>query len=554
MADPAVKTVTGFRPWRDIRWIFGAAVATLLAWLAWNLFGPEPPIVVSRKTTFITEPLAADGLPDSSAAALALAGPAPPPDDNAAAGLLQALWPLGIESVDLPAVCKALGIPHEPPAQPLREPPQDAAAGITIDMYSASLGGPWTAADLPAVDAWMRANAAAIDRVVAALDRPRYWLPSPTLLSAGPQMLVGMLLPNIQELRGASRLLSSRAMWHLGGNRPADAWRDIRAVYRLSRLLASPESGPSCLVTHLIAIAIGATADGAARQLLTTPDLPADLLADVRRDLDALAALPAPADGVAFERLMGIDALVWMARREPGGRRARANVLTMCGSGPGLSPLASLSLTSLDWNVVLERMNAAYDDLDAACGLPTHDARRTALDRQQQQVIDRAAAPWRSWWTTAGHVLLLASNRGHRSAAVGDSLQAVLLPALSGWSDALVRGRAMFDLTRTAVALAAWRADREPGGPEYPERLDELVPRYLAGVPIDSFSGKPFMYERRGNGYLLYSLGGNGVDDGGDDSSGEIMDGEWQETQQDIGYGNSDIVVRMPMPKKPVKP
>jgi hypothetical protein len=553
MADPAVKTATRFRPWRDIRWIFAATLAALLGWLAWNLFGPEPPIVVSRATTFITEPPAADGLPDYVAAALALAGPAPPPEDNAAAGLLQTLWPMSIESGHLPAVCKALGIPHEPPAQPLRSPTQDAAAGITEDMYLASYEGPWTAGDLPAVDAWMQANGAAIDRVVAAADRPRYWLPSPSLLTAGPQMLIGILLPDIQELRGASRLLFSRAMWHLGGNRPAEAWRDIRAAYRLGRLLASPESGPSCVVTHLVAIAISASADAAARQLLATPDLPADLLADVRRDLDALAALPAPADGAAFERLGGIDALVWLARREPGGRGARANALTMYG-GPDFFPFGWLLLTSLDWNVVLERMNAAYDELDAACGLPTHDARRTALDRQRQQAIDRASAPWRSSWTAAGHVLLLGSNRGQRSVVVGDTLLAMLLPALSGWSDAMARGRAQFDLTRTAAALAAWRADRDSGRPEYPERLDELVPRYLAGAPSDPFAGKPFIYERRGDGYLLYSVGSNAVDDGGDHFSGEIMNGEWQETRQEIDSKHSDVVVRMPMPKRPVKP
>lgn len=554
MADPTVKTALGFRPWRDVRWIFGVTVATLFGWLAWNLFGPEPPIVVSRATTFITDPLAADGLPDYSAAVLALAGSAPPPDDNAAAGLLQTLWPLGIESSDLPAICKALGIPHEPPPQPLRDPTRDAAAGINDDMYSASYSAPWTAEDFPAVDAWMRANASAIDRVVAAADRPRYWLPSPTLLKSGPQMLICLLLPDIQELRGASRLLFSRAMWHLGGNRPADAWRDIRAAYRLGRLLGSPESGPSCLVTHLVAIAISATAEAAARQLLATPDLPADLLADIRRDLDALAALPAPADGAALERLMGVDAIVWVACRGPGGRSERAKALTVYGGGPVFSPLAGLGLTSLDWNVVLERMNAAYDELDVACGLPTHAARRTALDRQEQQVINRAAAPWRSWWTAAGHMLLLVGNRGHRSAAVGDVFQALLLPALASWSDALTRGRAQFDLTRTAAALAARRADREPGSPEYPERLDELVPRYLAGTPIDPFSGRPFIYERRGDGYLLYSVGSNGVDDGGDDFSGEIMNGEWLEAWQEIGYQNSDIVVRMPMPKKPAKP
>ena len=519
MTEESSEKPVRFRPWRDLRWITGCVVALGLGWLAWNLVGPEPPIRVARETTFITEPLAADGLPDYLAAALALAGPAPPPDDNAAAGLLQTLWPLGIERRDLPVVCKALGIPNDPPAQPLREPTRDAAASITNDMYTASASGPWTAAELPALDAWMQANAAAIDRIVAAAERPRYWLPSPSLLTAGPQPLYGMHLPDIQEVRGASRLLISRAMWHLGGKRPAEAWRDIRAASRLSRLLAAPESGPSCLVTQLVAIAISATADGATRQLLATPDLPAELLADIRRDLDSLAALPAHAKGTSFERLFGIDTMVWLARREPGGQRARARFVGLFGSGTASlgTPLAASFLTSLDWNVVLERMNAAYDGLDAACRLSARDARQAALDRQHQQVIDRASAPWRSWWTSAGHVLLLASNRGHRSAAVGDSLLAMLQPALSNWSDALTRGHAQFELTRTAAALAAWRADREPGSPEYPERLDDLVPGYLAAVPIDPFSEKPFIYERRGDGYLLSSVGVDGVHDGGDD-------------------------------------
>ncbi|MGB8854773.1 MAG: hypothetical protein WCC69_14560 [Pirellulales bacterium] len=554
MAEQSPTASVRFQPWHDLRWITGCVVAIGLGWLAWNLFGPEPPIRVSRETTFITEPLAADGLPDYLAAVLAVIGPAPPAEENAAAGLLQTLWPLGIAGGDQPAVCKALGIPNEPPAQPLREPTRDAAAGITDDVYAASYAGPWTAEDFPALDSWMQAHATAIDRLVAAADRPRYWLPSPTLLKTGPQMLVGMLLPDIQEVRVASRLLVSRAMWHLGGNRPAEAWRDIRAAYRLSRLLAAPESGPTWLVTQLVAIATGAMADAAALQLLALPVLPADLLAEIRRDLDALAALPAPAAGAAFERLMGVDAIVWMARRQPGGRSARANALTMYGSGPGVSPLAGLALTSLDWNVMLERMNTAYDDLDAACGLPTHAARRTALERQRQQVIDRAAAPWRSWWTAAGNMLLLASNRGQRSAAVGDLFQAMLLPALSSWSDAVARGPAQFDLTRTAAALAAWRADREAGSPEYPERLHDLVPRYLAAVPIDPFSEKPFLYERRSDGYLMYSVGSNGIDDGGDHFSGEIINGEWQEARQEIDPRNSDIVVRMPIPRRPVKP
>ena len=77
------------RWWQDLRWITAGIVVVLLALILWGLFGPEPPITVSRETTVLTEPLAADGLPDYGAAVVASLGPAPKPEDNAAVELLQ---------------------------------------------------------------------------------------------------------------------------------------------------------------------------------------------------------------------------------------------------------------------------------------------------------------------------------------------------------------------------------------------------------------------------------------------------------------------------------
>jgi hypothetical protein len=49
----------------------------------------------------------------------------------------------------------------------------------------------------------------------------------------------------------------------------------------------------------------------------------------------------------------------------------------------------------------------------------------------------------------------------------------------------------------------------------YPERLEALVPGILKEVPIDPFTGKPFVYRREGEGFIVYSLGSNEKDDGG---------------------------------------
>jgi hypothetical protein len=52
---------------------------------------------------------------------------------------------------------------------------------------------------------------------------------------------------------------------------------------------------------------------------------------------------------------------------------------------------------------------------------------------------------------------------------------------------------------------------------QYPENLSQLIPDFMAAVPIDPMSGDPLHYRRQSDdAFLLYSVGENGVDDGGD--------------------------------------
>lgn len=51
---------------------------------------------------------------------------------------------------------------------------------------------------------------------------------------------------------------------------------------------------------------------------------------------------------------------------------------------------------------------------------------------------------------------------------------------------------------------------------EYPENLEQLVPEYVAEVPVDRYDGEPLRYQRLGKAsYRLYSVGPNLKDDGG---------------------------------------
>ena len=64
-----------------------------------------------------------------------------------------------------------------------------------------------------------------------------------------------------------------------------------------------------------------------------------------------------------------------------------------------------------------------------------------------------------------------------------------------------------------AVELALRCYQSEQGHP--PARLDDLVTNYLSHVPQDPFSGQPLSYRAQGTNWLLYSVGPDGVDDGG---------------------------------------
>jgi len=94
---------------------------------------------------------------------------------------------------------------------------------------------------------------------------------------------------------------------------------------------------------------------------------------------------------------------------------------------------------------------------------------------------------------------------------MGRIFVALLLPALSAAVKAEDRAMAYSSMSQVALALAAYRA--EDGA--YPAHLTQLCPKYLAAVPEDPFSTGPLRYKRTEAGYVVYSVGANGKDDGG---------------------------------------
>jgi hypothetical protein len=90
-------------------------------------------------------------------------------------------------------------------------------------------------------------------------------------------------------------------------------------------------------------------------------------------------------------------------------------------------------------------------------------------------------------------------------------LVSLLMPAIDAAFVYFEKDGQIRDATVVALALELWH--RRHGS--WPAKLDDLVPDLLPAVPPDRVDGQPLRYLIRDGRPILYSVGRNGLDDGG---------------------------------------
>ena len=104
------------------------------------------------------------------------------------------------------------------------------------------------------------------------------------------------------------------------------------------------------------------------------------------------------------------------------------------------------------------------------------------------------------------------------------------------------RNVAKLRILATNLALRAYRLDH-PDAP-LPPNVDAVVPAYLAEVPADPFGKGPLRMKVGGGAAVVYSVGPDGIDDGGPamaiplrgpftkTTRGDITLGPWESSQE----------------------
>jgi hypothetical protein len=87
----------------------------------------------------------------------------------------------------------------------------------------------------------------------------------------------------------------------------------------------------------------------------------------------------------------------------------------------------------------------------------------------------------------------------------------IVEPALNRTLQMLATGEVYDACDQTAVAMTKYRLDHGM----LPSHLGDLVPAYLDAVPTDPFDGHPLRLVVRNGEWIIYSVGPDGIDNGG---------------------------------------
>jgi hypothetical protein len=470
-------------------------------------------LVVSPATTFIDGPLRADGYPDYVAAFNKLASEGVTPANNAAVLLVRAMGPADIAPEARGEFFSRLGIPPLPeaadyfdnwyvyfralPADAIQPPNGSAQFADAFEwfdwVHEQATQRPWSTAEFPELGKWLDRNRPQLEMIVAASKLPRYYAP---LVPIGdPRILANAGLPLTNNARAACEALVIRAMRRAHRNEIEAAWDDLMASRRLGRLVGRGGT----LIDALVAFNIDGAGIMSQATLLADAELSPEQCAAMQRDLDEILPLPSLAD--AFdrgERFQTLELILTMATKGPGA------VSGFTGEN-GVDPLNEIAMRRGDWNVALRMVNEWMDRHSAAARIKDPKQRAGELARIEQDI---EALQWEVSSMSTVSAVLSQSRATERNAK---RIIALTVPALAAVFQAESRTKTSHDLLRVGVALAHFKADNG----QYPDQLQALVPKHLKSLPSDAFAGTPLVYKRRSEGYLLYSLGSNQLDEGG---------------------------------------
>ena len=455
-------------------------------------------IRIGQETTFFTGPLDEHGELDRLQALNDLirgdiAAGDIAAENNAAIGLIRIFGQRVLPEHYLPAF-RRLGL------QDQDDPPKPFASlyrlGLTNEdlqqTFLVTLYSTWHREQFPAVAKWLDSQSAHLDAAVKVANKERLFIPVARGNDDGS--LYGMIQPLRQEIQELGDGLCIRANLNIAQQNYADAYRDIRAIYRLAFLLLENDT----YIESWLANSMIQDANRSCAKLLSSQVNMDDFYAQLQSDLENLPPVESLEKHTRTRfRLLCIDkALAIQAGQDVSHDGRSTHDLPR-------SLLNEMRAAKPNWNQVLRHINQRIEMFATIVEKPSffesnaelEPIVRAGMRRLEQLNVDDESMRQ----TLKG----LAEEQSSLEALVAN----IIIDSEIDWfrqKDPIYRTiQVRKDCMEIAIALERYHLKYD----QYPESLDLLAPKFLTKLPSDPFYPQPYRYRIEESGFRVYSVG-----------------------------------------------
>lgn len=337
----------------------------------------------------------------------------------------------------------------------------------------------------------VEANQKSLELVRLGNRKPLYWQTYTVDKKAGNNELLGLLIPDLAAFRNLGRLLCAEGLDLAEQGRLQEAADSIFEAYLFGQHIRGRNT---TLIEQLVAGAMESIATQSLRVLLNQygRQMEPQLLETVRKRFEAIVNGKDFTANFQGERLFLFD------------EAQRSFTQSRFGKSHLYLPRVFQLISYINENIEANISKAAFHVLF------THPGKEETL-----QTVDR-------FYSQMAELARLTPAQRRREelsldeitqkAMEGNVLLNIMLPALhkvieNSW-------RNCTDSRATLTLLAIWEYEKKNG--TLPDTLKTAVEKgCLKEVPLDPFSGQPLIYKKTSNGFILYSVGSDFIDNDG---------------------------------------
>jgi hypothetical protein len=317
------------------------------------------------------------------------------------------------------------------------------------------------------------------------------------------------LLPHLAPMKGAELSLDAVTVLELHEGQATNAWEDLKSCVAEVRLYRCEPF----IISHLVQIACGQIALGATWEALQYPGWSEEQLAELQKNWEAVDYWEGTESALSMEQVImsqGFEEL----------RSSYSNYTSagmgLNGSGGGPSAIDDLGQMLANPKEGFGALMNRYPGYWAWKYWVSHDEELYALQNLQAS-LDAARITQKE-----GAFVRALEKLNNAKAAIRRLHAASEERFVIARTDAQIQTSFLTKIANAEMArrmlvtsIALKRYQLQHG--KYPGQLADLKPQYLHELPMDVMDGKALRYRPKDEGgFLLYSVGEDGQDNGGD--------------------------------------